>query len=112
MLSCKNRLIRKKDFEEVFKKAKSSYDKIIGVKVAVNQFSYSRFGILVGLKVSKEAVLRNKIKRRIREAIRPQVNLIKRGLDVVIITLPPIKDKELNEIENSVRGHFRKLRLY
>jgi ribonuclease P protein component len=112
MLPTTNRLTKKKEFEEIFKKSQSSYDKIMGVKKAINQLEVSRFGIMVGLKVSKEAVVRNKIKRRLREIIRKQINLIKPGLDIIIITLPAIKEKDYHELEVSIRQHFRKLRLY
>jgi ribonuclease P protein component len=112
MLPTINRLSKKNDFEGVFKNSKSSYDKILGVKMRANQQKITRFGIIVGLKVSKDAVGRNKIKRRIREIIRKQIGYIRPGLDIVLITLPAIKGKEFKEIEISIRQHFRNLRLY
>ena len=112
MLSKINRLTKDKDFDNVFKSGKSSYDKLIGVKAEQNQTENSRFGILVSAKVSKKAVERNKIKRQIREVIRLQLEQIKSGYDVVIITLPVILGKDYQEIERSVNGCFRRLGVY
>ena len=111
MLNKINRLTKDKDFDNVFKNGKSSYDKLIGAKAIQNQLGDSRFGILVSAKVSKKAVERNKIKRQIREIIRLQQDKTKPGYDVVIITLPAILGKNYQEIEQSVNRHFRKLGL-
>lgn len=112
MLKKINRLTKDKDFNNVFKNNNSSYDKIIGVKIVVNKLGYCRFGILVSNKVSKEAVERNRIKRKIREIIQPKLLLFKQGYDCVIITLPQILNKKYQEIEESINKHFKKLRLY
>ncbi|MCK4553470.1 ribonuclease P protein component [Candidatus Parcubacteria bacterium] len=112
MLNKINRLTKDKDFDNIFKNGKSSYDKLIGVKAIQNQLGNSRFGILVSAKVSKKAVERNKIKRQIREIIKLQLNKIKLGYDVVIITLPAILGKSYQEIERSVISHLKKLGLY
>lgn len=112
MLSKINRLTKKKDFDNVFKNGRYSYNKIIGVKIADNELSYSRFGILVSCKVSKKAVNRNKIKRQIKQIIRLQLNKIKSGKDCMIIVLPPVLGKSYKEIKESVNSHFKRLHLY
>jgi ribonuclease P protein component len=117
MLKKINRLTKNKEFDNVFnppagKRVKSSYDKITGVKAVINELDHNRFGILVGAKVSKKAVIRNKIKRRVREIIRLQADKMKQGYDCVIICLPEIADKNYQEIEESVSGHLKKLKLY
>lgn len=112
MLKKINRLTKDKDFDSVFKKGKSSYDKIVGVKVVLNGLKYNRFGILVSTKISKKAVERNKIKRQIRETIRLRSENIKNGHDCVIISLGGILDKKYEDIEKSIDTHFKKLKLY
>ncbi len=49
----------------------------------------SRFGIAVGLKVSKRAVVRNKIKRQLRAALQQLLPRIFPGWDLVVIVHPP-----------------------
>lgn len=48
----------------------------------------SRIGIIVSTKVSKKAVVRNKIKRRIRESVLKMLPKIKNGFDIVLIVRP------------------------
>ena len=106
------KLTRKKDFDNVFKKGRSSYDQIIGVKFIDNNSDFSRFGIIVSTKISKKAVDRNRIKRRIREVLNSQIDNIKTGKDCIVITLPTILQKNYKEIEESLNNHLKKMRLY
>jgi len=111
MLKKENRLIKKKDFDQVFEKGKSSFNKLLGIKAVDNKFSFSRFGIIVSTKISKKAVERNKIKRRIRDVIQKDLENIEIGKDVVIITLPEIKNKEYEEIDRAIKSGLKKLKL-
>ncbi len=112
MLAKENRISLDKEFDRVFKTGQSFYAKILGIKVASNNLPYSRFGILIGLKVSKKAVVRNKIRRQIRAIISKELLSIKPGKDIVIIVLPPILGKNFKEIKEEVLGGLKKLRLY
>ncbi|MCG2700607.1 ribonuclease P protein component [Candidatus Parcubacteria bacterium] len=112
MLAKINRLTKDKDFDNVFKNGKSSYDKIIGVKAAASQQKNSRFGILVSAKVSKKAVERNAIKRKIREALKPRIIKIAKNYDIVIVTFPGILGKSYQDVEQSIIRHFQRLGLH
>lgn len=112
MLKKENILTKDKDFDKVFKKGRSSYDKIIGTKIIFNSLETNRFGIILGKKVSKRAVDRNRIKRQIREAIKKQLKTLKRGNDILILTLPGLIDAKNEDIESSIIKHFKKLKLY
>lgn len=105
-----NRLTKDKEFENVFKNGRSSYDKIIGLKIIKNDLGLNRFGILVSNKISKKAVERNRIKRRARGALEKISQDLKPGYDSVIITLAPILESTYQDMEKSLSGHFRKLR--
>ncbi len=112
MLAAKNRLTKDKEFDNVYKKGESSYDKLLGVKAVVNNLNKNRFGIITGLKISKKATERNRIKRRVREVIGSELGKLKTGFDVIIISLPAIKDANYQDIEKSIIKHFKKLGLY
>jgi len=71
----------------------------------------TRFGIMIGLKVSKKAVERNKIKRRLREAIRALSPLLNLNFDVAISVLPAAKEKNLAELKNALEEGFKRLRI-
>ena len=101
MLKHKNRLKQKKDFEKVFKRGSNFRSKFLVLRTAKNKNKEVRFGIVVSHKVSKLAVDRNRIKRIIREAVKPYIDNMK-GLDVVFVTLPGIKNKEAAQIRDGV----------
>lgn len=112
MLSKLNRLKKKKDFDIAFKKGKSAFSKILGIKRINNSLEVNRFGIIVSTKVSKKAIDRNKIKRRLRSLIREENILLKQGSDIVIITLPEIKNVDYKTMRKTLCLLFRKQGLY
>ena len=57
---------------------------------------------MVSQKVSKRAVVRNKVRRRLSEAIKAEERNIKNGTDLVVIALSGIDKKEFSEIKESV----------
>ena len=59
----KNRLKKKKDFEEVFKKGKAVRGNFLFVRYLKNSLQFPRFAFVVSSKVSKKAVARNRIRR-------------------------------------------------
>ncbi len=107
----KNRLTKNKDFDNVFKKGVSSFDAVLGIKAVKNDFDFCRIGIMVGTKVSKKAIERNKIKRRIRGVVKNFLPHIKTGFDIVVVTHPLVAEKGFPEIKKSMYKHFKKLKL-
>lgn len=102
MLPKENRLKREKDFERVFKKGKRFKGRFLFLRVLKSDLSESRFGFIVSKKISKKAVVRNKIKRRLREIIRSKLLDVKGGFDILIISLSGIENKEFKEVEEEV----------
>ena len=111
MLAKKHKLTKQKDFDNTFKNGKASFDSILGIKVINNDLPESRFGIMVSTKISKKAVDRNKIKRQIRSVIEKELDNIKQGKDIIIITLPAILNKTFQEIEKSIKNNLTKLKI-
>lgn len=103
---------RNKEFDRAFKLGQSFYSRILGVKAVDNDLSINRFGILISTKVSKKAVIRNKIKRQIRAALHEEMPRLKIGKDLVIIVFPQILDKKFQEIKDFVILSLKKIKLY
>lgn len=106
MLAKKNRLKNKKDIENVFKKGKTKTGKLVFLKIFKNNLDISRFAFIVSTKISKKAVIRNKIKRQLREIVRKNLSNIKSGVDIVIIAKPEIINKYFQIIKKDVEGLF------
>lgn len=99
--------MKKKEFEAVFRKGKTKAGKLVFLKILKNNLGNNRFGVVVSKKISKKAVNRNKIKRRLREIIR-QAH-IRPGLDIIIIAKPEIIDKNYQDIKNELEDLFKNL---
>jgi len=79
MLPLKNRLKKKKDFENVLKQGKNIKGLIMYFKILKTREPEPRIGFIVSKKVSSKAVERNKVKRRMKEAARSSLGLLKGG---------------------------------
>ncbi len=110
MLTKYNRLTKEKDFKVVFKAGKkySLLGTGIYLKVRENNLEQSRFGFVISKKVSKKAVVRNKIKRRLREVVRIDISEIKRGVDVVVVVLPGFEKNNFQTVKEKINNLFRK----
>ena len=76
-----------------------------------NELEDSRFGFVVSIKVSKKAVVRNRVKRIMRHAIHENLEKIKSGLDIVFFTRPGIEKLDGIEIRQQVMQLLTKLNL-
>jgi ribonuclease P protein component len=75
-------LTKKEQYQSVYQKGGNWSNKYLVIRVLPNDFDISRFGITVSRKVGK-AVVRNRIKRLIREIIRKTP--VEPGYDIVFI---------------------------
>jgi len=112
MFNQKNRLRKTKEIENAFKIGRSFYNNILGFKVIKNDLEESRFCIIISSKVSKKAVVRNKIKRRIRYIINSDLTKIKKSFDIIVIVNKNIIDLDFSDLKNSVVDSLKKLNLY
>jgi len=108
MLPKENRLKKKKDFDQVFKQGKSFKEDFLFLKTKKNKLKEPRFGFIVSTKISKKAVVRNKIKRRLREIAKGSLVRLRPGLDVVLVAQKGIEEKEFAEIKEVCEKLFRK----
>ncbi len=102
MLPKINRL-KKKEVEFIFKNGKTYKEGFFLFKIVKRkESSPPSFSVIVPKKVSKKVVERNKIKRRIREALRKEIFHIQKGVSGIFIALPEIKNKDYWEIKKNV----------
>ncbi len=106
----KKTLRKKKDIDQVFTAGLSFYCPILGVKALKNDLNYNRLAIIIGLKVSKLAVVRNKIKRQVRAVVKEDFVSKDNSYDIVVIIMKDIVDKSFIEIRESLLKMLSKLR--
>ena len=111
MLPVRNRLKKKKDFERIFKEGQGFKQGFLYLKIKKNNLKSSRFGFIVSKKFAKKAVIRNKIKRRLRELIKIKLPEIKKGIDGIIIVIPGLKTTDFRQLEEIINKLFKKAKL-
>ena len=100
MLPKKFRLRRKEDVEAVFKGGESIIAPELILRFRPNTLETSRVAILVGKKLAKKAVQRNRLKRRIGELARIHFAQIPTGFDLLIVVREiKLLETEFAEIE-------------
>jgi ribonuclease P protein component len=102
MLPKENRLKKEKEFEAVFKGGRTFRGKSVLLRYLINGTNETRIGFVVSKKISKLAVERNKAKRRMRDIVRLKRDDLKKGLSIVIVSLPPIKGMAFREIKEDL----------
>lgn len=95
------RLVRGSDFGRVRKQGRSWAHPLLILAADRNDLGWSRFGFITSRKVGG-AVVRNRVRRRMREAIRRHLDEIPAGWDVVLIARAPIADARFAAIEQAI----------
>ena len=75
-----------------------------------NRLGYNRLGITVGSKVGG-AVVRNRVRRRIREIYRLNEHKLSRSVDIVVVARVSCRDATYKEMERAFYGACVKAQL-
>lgn len=102
------RLRKAKDFVAVRREGRSWADKLLVLATRRNGLDVTRFGFTIGKRIGK-AVVRNKIKRRLREASR--LTDVQKGWDVVFIARSGAASADYQTLSRSAMELFRRARL-
>jgi ribonuclease P protein component len=81
------------------------------LKVARNNLGLVRVGMSVSKKISKKAVQRNKIKRKLSALLKTKMPQIKEGSDILFIALPGLETKKFSEIREMCDILLKKARI-
>lgn len=91
MSSIKFQRLERKDWPRKVKAIKVKEDGLL-FKIIYTEESYLKVGFVISKKAAKKAVLRNKIKRRLREILREESKKFKRGGKILVFVLPGINE--------------------
>lgn len=70
--------------------------------------SLPRFAFIVSARIDKRAAQRNKLKRRLREAVRTSLETIEKRKDFVFIAKKPLSQASFEELKKEVQKVFLK----
>lgn len=94
-------LRRKKEFRYTYRVGKSCGGKLLALVYAKNRSASAKIGFSVSKKIGN-AVVRNRVKRRMREAVTPLIPLIKGGLNLIFIARDSIIDAPFPSIREGM----------
>lgn len=97
-------------FQEIRRRGQSYGNELLVMCVLANDLPYSRFGFSVSNRIGG-AVQRNRIKRRLREAIRLRMAEIQVGLDIVFIAKYPIGSATFQQMDAACARLLRRAHL-
>ncbi len=104
------RLKKNERFQEVRRHGRSVSDRSLVLCVLPNGLPYSRFGFSVSNRIGN-AVRRNRIKRRLREATRLRMETIEPGWDIVFIARKAIAESSYQQIDAACARLLRRAHL-
>lgn len=104
MLPKEYRLTRSKDFTRVRRFGRSSGSQLLVLYALPTNCPERRIGFSVSKRVGK-ATVRNRVKRRLREAVRSQLDTVPMGFDLIFIARPLAASATYSQIEETV-GHL------
>ncbi|MCL5256179.1 MAG: ribonuclease P protein component [Chloroflexi bacterium] len=95
------RLTKRADFEAVRRSGKCWTHSLIVLCTASSSQETTRVGFIVSKRIGN-AVMRNRVKRLLREAVRLRYHNMKGGWNIVVIARSRIAGKTLNEVDTAV----------
>jgi ribonuclease P protein component len=97
-------------FQEIRRRGQSFGNELLVMCVLQNELPYSRFGFSISSRIGG-AVLRNRVKRRLREAVRVRMELIEPGWDIVFIAKYPIGRASFQQMDVACARLLRRAHL-
>jgi len=106
-----HRLVTKAQYKSLFDKSDKVSQRYLLVLFKKNQHCYGRLGLIVGKRVAKSAVTRNRIKRIIRESFRFNQRQLN-GVDVIVIARQQCDELSKADLRKGVDQLWEKLQAY
>jgi len=102
-----DRIRRKAEFERAYSSGRRISSKLFTLIALTSEHGRSRLGVTISKKVGG-AVVRNAVRRRIREAFRRNRNAIVSDIDIIIHVRPAASEARFHELEAEFLGALRR----
>jgi len=108
--------IRKtKSFKTVYSSGRQAVNAFFVMYVMANDTDSNRLGVTVSKKVGK-AVIRNRVKRMVKEVFRLKAEDIGQGFDIVVVARPAVgelpRDGFFHKVDKALESLFGRLKLW
>ena len=103
-----HRLTAGKRFAQIHKEGVSAANRLLVVRALPNGLEHSRFGFVVSKRIGN-AVVRNLVKRRLREVIRQKE--VRGGWDAVFIARRGVEQAEYRQLDRAAGNLLRRIKL-
>jgi len=107
----KRKLSKTSEFKKVFSEGRRIESKNLIIFILKSDYNFNRPGIIIKKETGK-AVVRNKIKRQLREAFRLINKKLSPGYDIIILAKNDIKESDYFEIYHDLGNLFYKGKLF
>jgi len=107
----KRKLSKTSEFKKVFSEGRRIEGKNLIIFILKNDYNFNRPGIIIKKETGK-AVVRNKIKRRLREAFRLINKKLSPGYDIIMLAKINIRESGYFEICHDFESLFNKGKLF
>jgi ribonuclease P protein component len=107
-MQSKYRLTGAKRFSQIHREGKSAANRLLVVRCLLNGLDHSRFAYMVSKRVGN-SVVRNRVKRRLREAIR--LSRVRPGWDVVFIARRGVERADYQQLARATYNLLRHTQL-
>lgn len=103
-----SRISGQKRHSQIHREGSSAVNRLLVIRYLPNGLGHSRFAFVVSKRIGN-AVVRNKVKRRLREAVRSRP--LTGGWDAVFIARRGIEQASFREVARAVRNLLRRSRI-
>ncbi len=109
-MNVRNTLKKNSDFRRLYSKGKSAVTPHMVVYCRRNRLGLNRLGYTVSVKLG-HAVVRNRVRRRLREIYRLNASALKSGYDIVIVARSRCVESDYAAMDKAFRKACEKLEL-
>lgn len=110
-MKSENRLKKRKHFNYIYKNGESKFSSLLQMVFIKNKFKPYKIGFSVNKKIGK-SVVRNKVKRRLREGVSFFSKNINQNYNYIFVAKKGIEEKNFEEIKEEIKKLLIKANLY
>lgn len=96
-------------FKAILKKGKNTANEVVRISYKENGLNLQRIGIAIR-KTVKSSILRNRLKRLVREVYRVNKLKLKKGIDIIVVVNQ--EDVTYEKVKIAMENCFKRLNIY